>query len=103
MADPARREALRRSAKDYNAKLRNRLWVWGYLLEHPCVDCGETDIRVLEFDHRDPADKVGNVGRMVSDRRCIEAIEAEVAKCDVRCANCHRRRTKDEGHGNIKA
>ena len=37
-----------------------------FLLEHPCVDCGETDMLVLQFDHRDRTDKVIEVGRLIS-------------------------------------
>jgi hypothetical protein len=61
-----------------------------YLLEHPCVDCGETDIVVLQFDHvRDK--KHLEIGRMMTYpwRR----IQEEIAKCEVRCANDHTRRT----------
>jgi hypothetical protein len=60
------------------------MWVWAYLLEHPCVDCGESDIRVLEFDHRDPGQKsTAAISRMVADRCGVDKISAEVAKCDV--------------------
>jgi hypothetical protein len=89
-------------AKDYHGKVRARMWVWTYLLEHPCVDCGENDIRVLEFDHRDPGQKHGGISRMVADRCGVDKIKAEVEKCDVRCANCHRRRSQDEGHASIR-
>lgn len=63
-----------------------------YLRVHPCVDCGETDIRKLEFDHRDGSGKTMEVTRMVG-RRSWATIQQEIAKCDVRCANCHRKRT----------
>ena len=33
------------------AILRNKLYVSSYLINHPCIDCGEDDIRVIEFDH----------------------------------------------------
>ena len=89
-------------AKDYHGKVRARMWVWAYLLEHPCVDCGENDIRVLEFDHRDPGQKHGAISRMVADRCSVNKIKAEIEKCDVRCANCHRRRSQDEGHASIR-
>ena len=46
----------------------------------------------MEFDHRDPAEKSQGVTRMVG-RASLKRIMAEVAKCDVVCANCHRMRT----------
>ena len=68
-----------------------------YLLEHPCVDCGEADVRVLEFDHDDPASKLNEVTRLANLSLPWWRVEAEIAKCSVRCANCHRRRTMEEG------
>ncbi|MEA2661410.1 MAG: hypothetical protein QOH08_982, partial [Chloroflexota bacterium] len=44
---------------------RNRRFVAEYLATHPCVDCGETDRVVLEFDHRDPGQKRDDVGRLI--------------------------------------
>lgn len=60
-----------------------------YLAAHSCVDCGESDIVVLEFDHR--GGKVKAVSRFKGYK--IETLMAEIAKCDVVCCNCHRRRT----------
>ncbi len=65
--------------------------VWQYLLEHPCIDCGKTDPRVLDFDHR--REKVAEVGRLVASGLSWGRVLVEIAKCEVRCANCHRRRT----------
>jgi hypothetical protein len=58
-----------------------------------CVDCGETDPIVLEFDH-EPGNKVDIISRMVQ-QRAWNATLAEIAKCSVRCANCHRRKTAE--------
>ena len=63
-----------------------------YLQEHPCVVCGESDPVVLEFDHRDPALKEFSVKSNRAFGMALRNVLAEVAKCDVRCANCHRRR-----------
>lgn len=68
---------------------RNREFVKAYLKEHPCVDCGLDDIRVLEFDHITD-DKINNVSTMVGGSFSIEQIKKEIAKCEVRCANHHR-------------
>lgn len=63
-----------------------------YLLSHACVDCGEDDILVLEFDHL--YDKKAEICGMRSDKKNIELIKAEIKKCEVRCCNCHRRKTQ---------
>jgi len=78
-----------RNSKMYRA--RNRRHLWNYLLSHPCVDCGERDPVVLEFDHIKPKRK--SVSRLASSSVCWSKVEAEIARCEVRCANCHRRRT----------
>jgi hypothetical protein len=65
-----------------------------YFATHPCVDCGETDPLVLEFDHR--GDKEFDISRVLP-YKSWEAILREIEKCDVRCANCHRRITAIRG------
>jgi hypothetical protein len=65
--------------------------VYDYLRCHPCVDCGETDIVVLDFDHQ--GDKLAGVSQMIQQSMSWVLIEAEIEKCEVVCANDHRRRT----------
>lgn len=72
------------------AKKRARAWVLEYLRSHPCVDCGESDIVVLEFDHL--RDKKHNIARLIAGGSLV-TLEEEVMKCEVRCCNCHRRIT----------
>ena len=85
--------------KQRHAESRNRLRnekarkVYEYLKLHPCVDCGEPDPIVLEFDHKTGSDKIESVTQMITSNHSWEKISAEIQKCDVRCANCHRRRT----------
>jgi len=74
---------------------RNRRGVLAYLRAHPCVDCGEADLRVLDFDHVRPG-KVAEVARLSGCALRWDRVEKEIAKCDVRCANCHRRKTSKE-------
>ena len=70
-----------------------RMWIREYLLTHPCVDCGESDPIVLEFDHRDSKEKVAGISQMTCGPWSMSAIIKEVSKCEIRCANCHRKRT----------
>ncbi|HET9682065.1 MAG TPA: hypothetical protein VFP19_08505 [Candidatus Limnocylindrales bacterium] len=59
----------------------------------PCADCGRSYAQcAMDFDHRDPSQKVNGVTRMISNAS-LERILAEAAKCDIVCANCHRLRT----------
>jgi histone H3/H4 len=82
-----------RSQRPRGTASRERLMaiVFDHLVRHACVDCGESDPMVLDFDHR--SGKVANVSDLVALRASPEEVLAEIAKCDVRCANHHRRRT----------
>lgn len=75
-----------------SSRERNRQFITEYLSTHPCVDCGEKDPIVLEFDHVRGA-KHRDVTYMVTRAHSLETIALEIEKCDVRCANCHRRKT----------
>jgi hypothetical protein len=62
-------------------------------LERGCADCGyNAHACALDFDHV-RGEKFMGVARMIG--RTWATIEAEVAKCDVVCANCHRVRTEE--------
>jgi hypothetical protein len=69
--------------------------VVAYLAEHPCRDCGATDVAVLEFDHVDG--KTHDVAFLIGHGAPAERIHAEIERCEVRCANCHRRATAWRG------
>lgn len=77
-------------------KEKGHAYLLEYLQSHPCVDCGETDIDVLEFDHTDRSMKKTEVSKMIHIGFQIEKLQEEVEKCDIRCANCHRRKTSRE-------
>jgi hypothetical protein len=78
----ARKEALREQRTRY---------LLAYFARHPCVDCGETDPIILEFDHL--GGKLFDIGTALPSNSW-QSILAEIEKCEVVCANCHRRRTK---------
>ena len=63
-----------------------------YFQDYPCVDCGEDDPVILEFDHL--RDKSFDIAQKIVDYNW-ERILAEIEKCEVVCANCHRRRTAE--------
>jgi hypothetical protein len=72
---------------------RNLIFVRDLLLTSACIDCGEADLLVLEFDHRSAKD--GNVLEMARRGCSLERLRAEIQKCEIRCGNCHRRRTAE--------
>jgi hypothetical protein len=71
---------------------RNQNQFRDYLVCKACVDCGESDLMVLEFDHVRGV-KTGNISEMVNGGIAWERIMREIEKCEIRCANCHRRKT----------
>jgi hypothetical protein len=86
-------EVCARRAKQVRSLNKER--IEKYLNCHPCVDCGETDIVVLDFDHI-RGEKFLNISQMVNQGYSWKTIKEEINKCDVRCANDHRRRHANE-------
>jgi hypothetical protein len=76
-------------------KIRERRLEVRNLKSGPCFDCGRTyPYYVMDFDHRDPSKKIMDVPMMARYQRFTwQDILAEVAKCDLVCACCHRLRT----------
>ena len=76
----------RKVSKNRERYREKRRFLVDYLQNHPCVDCGETRVACLEFDHvrgekKDKISTVINYG--------WKALKEEIEKCEVRCANCH--------------
>lgn len=71
---------------------QNARRVYEYLESNPCTTCGESDPIVLEFDHRNGDEKTDNIANLISNSTW-SIIKSEIKKCDVLCANCHRRKS----------
>lgn len=86
------REYYLSKAKRRNTEIRRAVkkYIWDFLSKNPCVDCGESDPVVLEFDHI--SNKIATVSNMYRNYT-LDKIKMEIKKCQVRCANCHRRKT----------
>lgn len=77
---------------------KNRAWrmaaVGEIKLRTGCVDCGyRRCVQALEFDHLPSAEKSFSVSNAVVQNTPWKLVLAEIAKCEVVCANCHRERT----------
>src|SRR4029077_932503 len=76
-----------------STRKERRAWLDAYKVAAGCTDCGyDAHPRALDFDHIG-TDKTGNVGRLAHHRIAWDRLMAEIAKCEVVCANCHRVRT----------
>lgn len=87
----ADRKNLYAAQKRHRLKVRAKLF--DFLSTQSCIDCGERDPVVLEFDHRDQKKKFKIVAKMLSGHYSWQSVKREIEKCDIRCANCHRRKT----------
>jgi len=66
----------------------------------PCQDCGGIyHPAAMEWDHLPGAVKVAEVSRFLQTQRSKQAILAEIAKCELVCANCHAVRTYERSRG----
>jgi hypothetical protein len=87
----------RKKRRDEKHREKLRKYVWKYLKEHGCEECGERDPRVLEFDHIDPHEKRATVSEMVAGAYSMDSLKEEIGKCRVLCANCHRKKSYEDG------
>lgn len=55
-----------------------------------CSVCGENRVATLDFHHRDPSKKDGNISVITQRGWSKSKILKEIEKCDILCANCHR-------------
>ena len=75
--------------RKYDQEMRLRL---SALKSGPCMDCGgRFPPECMDFDHV-RGEKRDGVARMFDYSPAL--LEAEIAKCELVCANCHRIRTK---------
>jgi len=83
-----------KAERQVNKREEARHYIFTYLSNHPCVDCGESDPMVLTFDHVRGSKKM-NISQMVNQGYSFDALQAEIDKCEVRCGNCHMRKEKE--------
>ena len=80
-----------RRTKQRNEDLRERI---AKAKSVPCTDCGGTFPTVcMDFDHLPGFEKSYSIATMLRHRMAWKTVQAEIDKCDVVCANCHRIRT----------
>lgn len=87
-----------RIAESNAKKLRVRLaefkeWTNSYKAERGCIDCRIGNPIVLDFDHRAGTVKIFDIANGAQRNRA--KVLEEIAKCDVRCSNCHRIKTHE--------
>ena len=88
--------------EERRAKWRSHARVLDELRATPCADFrGSFPPCAMDFDHRSSALKESGVTRMIG-RSGTARILAEVAKCDIVCANCHRERTFARRRGAVQ-
>lgn len=66
-----------------------------YLKEHPCIECGETDLYLLQYDHNQGL-KNQNISDLIANGIKWETILKEIELCQVLCIRCHRKKTASD-------
>ena len=87
--------SIRGKIKHKTKNLDVRKYVFDYLKTHPCVDCGESNVLALEFDHLHS--KKFDIGTALGgNTKVASRVKEEIKKCVVRCSTCHRIKTHIE-------
>ena len=92
-------EDYKKRAQEFRIKLKEKFAAW--LSDKSCVDCGESDPVVLDCDHV-RGEKKFNIAEMLNDARPWNLILEELSKCEIRCANCHRRKTAKQFNWRVR-
>lgn len=95
-----RRNQIARASKNNKAYL-SRMIQWKIEYVSANGGCSESECDVvnpimIDFDHIDREEKSFNISEMFKRGYSIEAIEEEVSKCRLLCANHHRVRTAEQ-------
>lgn len=72
---------------------RNQQWIINRIAGESCSDCGQSDTRVLAFDHVGEELKFANISDLVSRGAPLQKLIEEVKKCRLLCHNCHMLKT----------
>ena len=91
-AENAEAHNKRRNDAKTRYRERNRMYLVEHLRTHTCVDCGEADPIVLEFDHRAPENKEYSLAYYSGTGCSVRQLRNEMDKYVVRCVRCRRRR-----------
>lgn len=83
------KEYYKSKASKRREKIRD--WISKYKEDRGCQECGENHPACLDLHHRDPTKKDVNPAQIGNKGWGMKRVEAEVAKCDVLCSNCHRK------------
>lgn len=75
--------------RNKNQRHKNKAYVDAIKSISECVDCGEKNPLVLDFDHV-RGKKIECVSNMMRGAYGIKSIQKEINKCEIRCSNCHR-------------
>ena len=81
------------SEKEHVRRRKNKIkqWLQNYKLSLKCFKCLENHPATLEFHHKKSKEKEKTISQMVVDGISIKKILDEIKKCEVLCANCHRK------------
>ena len=72
-------------------KLEIRKWLEEYKKNLKCSICGESHPATIDFHHKDESEKEQGIAYFVGFGYSIDRIKKEMEKCEVLCANCHRK------------
>lgn len=90
--------AARAAAHRKAARIALRAYIRDAKTGKPCADCAVAYPHyVMQFDHREGTKKLFDIGVYVRNNSSLARLQAEIAKCDLVCSNCHAERTYSRG------